>query len=118
MSSRIAELAASQGKAVESTPAEYPPSIKLIGLKKIISECIGLGPSSKSVDLEYQGIVDQAGSELSALTELPIEELAQFCPAKVVEGIDLVRRGEIRIRPGYDGKYGEVNIWGKCLSHS
>ena len=118
VSSRIAELAGSQGKTVESTPAECPPSIKLIGLKKIISECIRLGPSSKSVDLEYQGIVDHAGSELSALTELPIEELAQFCPAKVVEGIDLVRRGEIRISPGYDGKYGEVSIWDKCLTNS
>ena len=90
----------------------------MIGLKKIISVCIGVGPSSKSVDLEYQGIVDHAGSELSALTELPLEKLAQFCPAKVVEGIDLVRRGKIRISPGYDEKYGEVSIWGKDFSNS
>ena len=118
VSNRITELAAWQDKTVKSAPANCPPNIKLIGLKKIISECIGVGPNSKSVDLEYQRIVDRSGSELSALTELSLEKLSQFCPDRIVEGIDLVRRGEFQISPGYDGRYGMVSIWGIDLSNS
>ncbi|MBI3304634.1 MAG: hypothetical protein HYZ72_21435, partial [Deltaproteobacteria bacterium] len=50
-------------------------------------------------------------SELGILLDLEEEELADSTPPRVLAGIMKVRRGEVRITPGYDGVYGEIGLF-------
>ena len=42
------------------------------------------------------------------LTDVSLHELARVSGDRIAEGIDRVRRGDISIEPGYDGRYGIV----------
>lgn len=53
------------------------------------------------------------GGELKVFLEVPKERLFRLIPPKIAQGIMRVREGKVRIKCGYDGVYGEVNIFGK-----
>ncbi len=87
------------------------PFKKLIPLDEIIAEALDCGANTKRVTELYESMVSKA-PELDILINLPPSELRTFVPEKVVEGILKVREGRVTIRPGYDGVYGEVRIFG------
>jgi len=93
-------------------PPGKPLSVHLVPLEEIIAEALGVGPQSKRVKRTYRQLVDLAGSEFALLLEKPLSELASFVPEKILEGIRRVREGRVYVRPGYDGVYGVVSIFG------
>jgi uncharacterized protein (TIGR00375 family) len=94
-------------------PPKAIPSIHLIPLEEIIAEALGQGTGTKGVQQEYMRLVEQAGSEFAILIDLPSEEIKRIASPKVYEGIMRVRRGELKIVPGYDGVYGQISIFPK-----
>ncbi|MBC7098441.1 DNA helicase UvrD [Candidatus Bipolaricaulota bacterium] len=86
------------------------PYRSLVPLEEIIAQALGQGRDTKGVREEYLRLVSRFGSELRILLDLPEKELSQGTPPQVLLGIRKVRAGELQIRPGYDGVYGEIRI--------
>jgi len=91
-------------------PPEAIPEIHLIPLEEIIAEATGKQVGTKTVQQEYERLVNHA-PEFDILLKLPLDELASFVPAHLLEGIIRVREGSVYIRPGFDGIYGEIKIF-------
>ena len=66
---------------------------------------------------ELQNIVDENREVVPTIIPPEIEDfkirLGKIWVTKpeIVEGIDRMRAGKLKIRPGYDGEYGEVKIF-------
>jgi PHP family Zn ribbon phosphoesterase len=88
-----------------------PPYIPLVPLGEIIAEALGTAVKTKGVFEQYKLLVDNFGSEFAVLLKTPIDDLKKVAHPKVVDGIVRVRNGDIKIEPGYDGKFGVVKIW-------
>lgn len=103
---RVHELAA--------YPAGYAPAhagqtVFAVPLQEIIAEAVGRGKATKGVQGLYMRMTDELGTEFAVLRE--VEEFPEWVPSRVVEGIQKVRQGDVRMRPGYDGIYGEVKLF-------
>ncbi len=99
--------------------ADRPPGFKppgaipfrsLVPLEEIIAQALGQGRDTKGVREEYLRLVARFGGEFRILLDLPEEELASGTPPRVLTALRKVRAGELDIRPGYDGVYGEIRI--------
>ena len=86
------------------------PYRSLVPLEEIIAQALGVGTGTKRALDEYRRLVERFGSEFAILLDLPEEEIARGIPGKVGRAILKVRRGDLEIRPGYDGVYGEIRI--------
>lgn len=93
------------------TPKGAIPFKHLVPLEEIISEAIGKGVGTVAVNSEYQRIIQHFGSEFRVLLELEEEELKEFIPPRILNGIMKVRKGDVNLKPGYDGEYGKVTIF-------
>ncbi len=87
------------------------PFYNLIPLDEIIAEVYGVGVAAKKVKEEYVSLIKKFGSELKILLEIKDEELKGLTDEKVRQGIKAVREKRLKIRPGYDGEYGKVEIF-------
>lgn len=85
----------------------------LIPLQEIISEALGFGPNTKTVNTEYEKLINNFKSEFNILLDAKISDLNKIALPGVAEGIKRVRQGKVIIRPGYDGEYGEIKIFDK-----
>ncbi len=84
---------------------------KLVELDKIIAEVFNVkSRTSSAVQKEYGALIAKLGPELDILLNLDIKELDQE-DGRIGEGIRKVRAGELVIKPGFDGQYGEINIF-------
>lgn len=88
-----------------------PPYVKLVPLCEIIAEVEGSAIKTKKVFDQYSTLVNSLDNEFNVLLKTDLSEISKFASPKVVEGIEKVRLGNIKIDPGYDGKFGEVKIW-------
>ena len=89
------------------------PFKNLIPLNEIIAESKGMGKDTQTVEREYRLLIQKLGSEFDILLNIAESELAKSCAPKVASGIINVRQGKVKIRPGYDGVYGKVEIFGE-----
>ncbi len=115
--SRVEELA---DRPVGSTPSVRDPNTRclptafksIVPLEIIIAESLGLsGTASKKVQAMYDRLNKELGSEFSILLDVPIDDIKRV-DLTVGEAVDRVRLGKLNIRPGYDGIFGQVHIFG------
>ncbi len=92
-------------------PKNAIPSIHLIPLEEIIAEALGVRVGTKSVDAEYDRLIERGGSEFRILLDATPDELASFVPPNILEGIIRMRQGKVSIIPGHDGVYGKINLF-------
>ena len=83
----------------------------LVPLHQVIAEAFGTAPTSQKVLNEYKKLVTALGGEIKVLTKVDLSEIEKVSGAKIAEGVDRDRKGELVIDPGYDGVYGVVKIW-------
>jgi len=94
-------------------PANVIPYKNLISLDEIIGEAFGVGPKSKKVMAAYEKLISALGSELKILEESSYDEIAGASDQKIAEAVKKAREGKINIKPGYDGEYGKISIFGE-----
>jgi uncharacterized protein (TIGR00375 family) len=106
---RVEELA---DRSEGFKPKNASPFVKLVELDKIIAEALGVkSRSSKKVQAEYDKLIKKFGSELFILMDLDLKKMVGQTMPSIVEGIKRVRSGNLHIKPGFDGRYGEVKIF-------
>ena len=93
-------------------PTGVTPYRNLIPLEEIIAEAMGAQVGTSGVREEYFKLCARLGSEFAILLDVPADELARHTTARIVEGVRRVREGQVEIKPGYDGTYGEIRIFG------
>jgi uncharacterized protein (TIGR00375 family) len=92
-------------------PEGAPLFHSLIPLAEVIAETMGVGVSSKTVDMEYRRLIQGLGNEFSVLMDAPIADIQRVSTQLVGEAIERMRSGNIHVVPGYDGEYGKVKIF-------
>jgi len=89
-------------------PKGAVPFKSLLPLSEIIAKAKGVdSPASQKVWAVYNKLVGAFGSELAVLLDARKEELERVTGKRLSEMIIQVRDGNVRIRPGYDGVYGQ-----------
>ncbi len=83
---------------------------RMAPLMEVISNAIGSGPGSKKVLEIYKTMVNKLGPELQILWAYDSDTLAKLTPARVLDAIQMMRTGVVKIEPGFDGVYGKVTI--------
>ncbi len=82
---------------------------KLIPLHELIALRYETKPESKKSWQVYNDMIAAFGNELNILLNVKKEEMAaKNVDFKLVELILLSREGKIKVKPGYDGEYGQV----------
>ncbi len=113
VSHRIEELA--DREAGEGSAGKIPCR-NLVPLNEIIAEALGRTAESQAVWELYFKFLREFGTEFAVLSDVPVNELARIGPDKISLGIDRMRRGQVRLVPGYDGEYGTVHLLGDDLA--
>ncbi|GID13362.1 DNA helicase [Actinocatenispora rupis] len=103
-------------EALADRPAGYRPEgaagfHNLVPLPEILGEIHGVGPRSKTVDGKVVSLLAELGSELSILTEVPVDEVARVGGVELGEAVSRLRRGEVHRAGGYDGEYGTISLF-------
>ncbi|MGC8976837.1 MAG: endonuclease Q family protein [Candidatus Ratteibacteria bacterium] len=92
-------------------PKKFVPFKKLVPLDQIIGSVLNKEVSSQIVLKTYFEMVNKFGSEFYILLDASETELENNkIDEKILEGIKNVRKGNVRIKPGYDGEFGKVEI--------
>jgi uncharacterized protein (TIGR00375 family) len=101
------------------TEPDRPPYVMLVPLQEILAEALGLSSvASPKVQNLYDQLVSSIGPEFDLLTQSDLKRVALIAGEKAAEGINKVRHGQIVVKPGFDGQFGIVKIWGKDQSSS
>jgi uncharacterized protein (TIGR00375 family) len=88
-----------------------PPFLRLVQLEKVLAETLGVGRSSKSVQIIYQKLCAELGNELTVLVKAELPDLERVAGERVALAIMRARTGQVSVEPGFDGRYGTVQVW-------
>ncbi|MER6587340.1 UvrD-helicase domain-containing protein [Micromonospora chalcea] len=106
--SRVEELA---DRPEGHRPAHAREVTHLVPLAEILGELNRVGARSKKVEGKLNELIAALGPELEILTRTPVEEIGRVGGELLAEGIDRLRRGDVRRVPGYDGEYGVITLF-------
>ena len=95
----------------EAPPDTAGDTQGLIPLPEILGEIHRVGPKSKRVAQDYEGLLARLGPELPLLNALPLEEIGPVAPSLVAEAVARLRRREVIREAGYDGVYGTIRLF-------
>jgi len=87
------------------------PYKSVVPLQEIIAECFENGWKAKKVVALYDKLLSECGTEFEILLDKGIEEIRACGGELVAEAIDRMRKGNIFVKPGYDGEFGIVKIF-------
>ncbi|MBM3244628.1 MAG: DNA helicase UvrD [Candidatus Omnitrophica bacterium] len=93
-------------------PSNSIPFKNLIPLDEIIADAKGVSKTSVSVEREYRSIIARFNNEFDILLRASPEELRKNLPSRIADGVLRVRQAKVNIKPGFDGEYGKIDIFG------
>jgi len=92
---------------------------KTVELDKIIAESLNVkSRQSVRVRSEFDNLIKNVGSELFVLLEADLKKIETVAGARLAEGVRRMRAGELLIKPGFDGQYGEIHIFSEAERQS
>jgi DNA helicase II / ATP-dependent DNA helicase PcrA len=86
---------------------------KTIPLIEILSEILRLNKGSKKILMHYNSLLEQFGPELYILVFMDLDKLRNSEKFLLAEALERMRKNEVIIVPGFDGKFGTVKIFQK-----
>ncbi len=107
--SRVMALA---DRAAPAPPRPGEGFHSLIPLAELLAELAGAGVGSRAVVSAYARIVGAFGSEYGLLLDAPVEDIRRRHGALLAEAVTRMREGRIDARPGYDGEFGVIRVFG------
>ena len=91
-------------------PPQAVPFRSIIPLAELVSQAMDVGKTSRVFKLEMERILADQRTEFGILLDLPIEEIARVSKREIAEAIRQMREGRVKIRPGFDGEFGIVEV--------
>lgn len=91
-------------------PASAFPFQRLVPLAEVLGQRLQVGAGSQRVGQALERLLAKLGPEVGILADVPVDEIARQDPV-LATGIARMRRGEVRVRPGYDGEYGVIDVF-------
>lgn len=106
---RVEELA---DRKIDYKPKNARKVIKLIELDKIICQAVEIkSRDSKAVQKIYNELIAEFDNEFNILMNVSVKDIKKVAGEKVAEGVRRMRAGEVILKPGFDGQYGEVRVY-------
>ncbi|MBN2203383.1 MAG: DNA helicase UvrD [Candidatus Aenigmarchaeota archaeon] len=102
---RVEELA---DREMGFEPKGAIPFKSMIPLSELIATVYNTQPFTKKVWEESSKLLKEFGSEFKVLLETPEENLKIITHEKIADLIIKNREGKLKVKPGYDGVYGEL----------
>ncbi|MBI2208517.1 DNA helicase UvrD [Candidatus Woesearchaeota archaeon] len=102
---RVEELA---DREAGFKPKSAVPFKSLIPLSEILSFLLNTAVASKQIWQEYYKLLNSFNSEFNVLMDAKKEDLIKVTDEKIADAIIAVREGKVKIKPGYDGVYGQL----------
>lgn len=115
---RVDDLADRSGKNI---PDKFVPQRYIVPLREIIACSFEVGATSKKVEKEYRSMLQKLGNEFAILLYIEIEKIKKaVSDENIATGIENMRQGKVKIISGYDGVYGEVDVFpkGRVIKYS
>lgn len=103
---RVEELADRKDGFVRK---DAPKTYHLIPLSEIIATVLQKGIATKAVWEAYNPLIEKFGTELNILIRVSFDDLKKVCDERIAKLIIDLRERTIRINPGYDGVYGNID---------
>ena len=95
-----------EGQGVGFIPHKY-----IVPLKEIIAKVLKVGVVSKKVKTEYEAMIKKIGNEFNILLKASDEEIRNgISDKKILLAIKNMRMGNVKVKPGYDGIFGSVDV--------
>ncbi|MFH0797834.1 MAG: endonuclease Q family protein [Candidatus Woesearchaeota archaeon] len=101
---RVEELA----DRPEDSKRKIQNSSHFIPLSELIAASIGKGVTTKAAWDEYNKLISKFDNEFNVLLSVPEEQLEGVTTKMISSLIIRNRQGKIKVKPGYDGIYGEI----------
>ncbi|MGZ3649114.1 MAG: endonuclease Q family protein [Syntrophales bacterium] len=92
-------------------PKGARPFYSTIPLREIIAEVLNRGVKTRAVDNEYVRLVQEIGSELTIPLDVPLTDIRRAGSPRLAEAVSRMRKGDVKIKPGFDGEYGKARIF-------
>ncbi|MCX8015894.1 MAG: endonuclease Q family protein [Patescibacteria group bacterium] len=92
---------------------DRPPYKRLVPLEEILAEVLKTAPHSKKVQNEFERLINLFDNEMKILLDVDLKEIEAEASFELKEAINRVRKGQLNIRPGFDGEYGKIKIFGE-----
>ncbi len=109
---RVAELADRTEEEAKRIAEKKIPYKSLVPLVEILSDTLQRGVGTKTVLTEYNNLIDNLKtSEFDILLNQDLKNIEKASSKQIATAIDKVRRGEIFIKPGFDGEFGVVKVF-------
>ena len=93
------------------TPINVPMFYHHVPLYEIVAESMGRKPQEQIVKQVVFRLATEAGNEFKLMYGTPEWRLRELASERVADAIMRIRRNEVKVKPGYDGVYGEVRLW-------
>lgn len=92
-------------------PDNAKPFFRLLPLQELISFSLDTGILTKKAWGVYNNLISVFGNELNILLNVKKEELFNILNDEKLVGLILKsREGRLRVKPGFDGEYGKIEI--------
>ena len=88
------------------------PFKKVVPLMEIIALAVEHGKGTKTVERKYRELISRLGTEFEILLDVEYEDIKRVTDGSIADGILKVRKGEVEVKAGYDGVFGDVSILG------
>jgi len=96
----------------------FIPHKYIVPLKEVIAKVFGVGPASKKVAKEYEVMLKTLGSEFFILLKADIKEIEKnVSDKKIAVAVANMRSGKVKVKPGYDGIFGSVEVTSKVKAN-
>lgn len=104
---------------IKSKTLDYRPGFtRAVPLIEIIAQAKGIKNSrSKSVMETYHFLCDTFETERKVLFEIPIAEIEKVVGKSIAIATKKNRAGDVKIEPGFDGRYGDISISSMSLKN-
>jgi len=91
-------------------PKNAAPFKTLLPLHELLAKVLNSGISTKKVWQVYNKLIDAFENEFNILLNIPFEKLRKVTTKEIAKIIIKNREEKIKVKPGFDGEYGEAII--------